>query len=331
MTFLEGLLSFVSPCVLPMVPVYLVYMGGERRSPVWNALAFSLGFTVVFVTLGVTAGSLGAALAAHRRTVDTVAAAIIAFLGIGFIFNLPLPFKGMSGGPRPTGILSSFVFGMVFSVCLSPCVGAFLGAALMTAASEGGAFRGGVLLAEYSAGLAVPFVLSAIALDRLRGMFGFFKAHARGVSVVSGVLLVVFAAYTLVRHDLRRHFAGAAEAESVPAAASEGPAPAIVAVRGVVEFETEALKADKPVIVDFWAPWCGPCRALAPELETFARRHGATVKVVKVNVDDNPELCERYGISSIPTLFVFRGGQAAGRSVGTVGQAELEALLNGRR
>ena len=93
-------------------------------------------------------------------------------------------------------------------------------------------------------------------------------------------------------------------------------------------FEAEVLKCEKTVIVDFWATWCGPCRMLAPELEALAAEMGDAIKVGKVNVDENPELCAKYGIMSIPAIFVFKNGQITAQSVGYQKKAELQQLLS---
>ena len=93
-------------------------------------------------------------------------------------------------------------------------------------------------------------------------------------------------------------------------------------------FEAEVLQSDKPVLVDFWAPWCGPCRMLAPAVAQIAEEYEGKAKVGKVNVDDEPELAARFGISGIPTVLVFKNGQLAETLVGLRPKAELEALLN---
>ena len=93
-------------------------------------------------------------------------------------------------------------------------------------------------------------------------------------------------------------------------------------------FETEVLQSDQPVLVDFWAPWCGPCRMLAPAVAQLAEEYAGRAKVCKVNVDDEPELAARFGISGIPTVLVFKIGQLADTVVGLRPKAELEALLN---
>ena len=92
-------------------------------------------------------------------------------------------------------------------------------------------------------------------------------------------------------------------------------------------FEAEVLKSDKPVLVDFWAPWCGPCRMLAPILAEIAEEKAGAVKVGKVNVDEEPELAAKYGISGIPALLIFKNGQVAGTSVGFKPKPELEAFI----
>ena len=92
-------------------------------------------------------------------------------------------------------------------------------------------------------------------------------------------------------------------------------------------FETEVLKSDKPVLVDFWAPWCGPCRMLAPVLAEIAAEKGDRIKVAKVNVDENPELAAQYGISGIPAMLLFKDGKVVGTSVGFKPKAELDAFI----
>ena len=92
-------------------------------------------------------------------------------------------------------------------------------------------------------------------------------------------------------------------------------------------FESEVLKSDRPVLVDFWAPWCGPCRMLAPVLAQIAQEKAEVLKVGKVNVDESPELAAKYGIASIPAVFLFRNGEVVNRSVGFMQKPELERFV----
>lgn len=199
-SFLEGIVTFVSPCLLPMLPVYISYFaGGAERNPkrvVKNALGFILGFTAVFVLLGALAGTFGRLLREYQTAVNIVTGLIVIFFGLYFlgVFKLNL-FKGTQLAKTDNlGFFSSVLFGMVFSVGWTPCVGAFLGSALMLAASRGNVLEGVVMLLLYSLGLGIPFFVSAVLIDRLKGAFSFIKKHYRVVKVVCGAFLVIIGA-----------------------------------------------------------------------------------------------------------------------------------------
>ncbi len=199
-TFLEGVISFISPCMLPMLPIYISYFAGasgeEERSGTGvlpGALSFVAGFTLVFCALGVFAGSLGRLLTRYQNVVNVVCGILVILMGLAFLEIIPMPwFKGIQKAWQIKSVFSAFVFGMIFSVSLTPCVGAFLGAALMMASSSGaGAGKGALLLFVYSMGLGIPFLISAVLIDRLRNTFQFIKSHYRVINLICGGFLIL--------------------------------------------------------------------------------------------------------------------------------------------
>jgi cytochrome c-type biogenesis protein len=191
------MITFISPCLLPMLPIYVSYFAGDgerdTRRVIKNALGFILGFTVVFVTLGALAGTVGQLLKQYAVIVNIVTGLIVIFFGLNFlgVFKLNI-FKGAKfSGAKKLGFFSSLLFGVVFSIGWTPCVGAFLGSALMIAANQGHVVEGMLMLLVYSLGLGIPFFISALLIDRLKGAFSFIKKHYNVINIVSGVLLVV--------------------------------------------------------------------------------------------------------------------------------------------
>ena len=193
-TFLEGLISFISPCMLPMLPLYISYFAGsgDKKHHVYARVAsFILGFTLVFSALGLFAGTLGAFLNRYQTAVNIICGLLVIFFGLGYLEVIPLPFfKGMQGGRSAGTMVSAFLFGVVYSVSLTPCVGAFLGSALMLASSTGGALSGALLLLTYSLGLGIPFLLSAVLIEKLQSAFQWIKSHYRAVNLVCGLFLI---------------------------------------------------------------------------------------------------------------------------------------------
>lgn len=194
-TFLEGIISFISPCMLPMLPIYISYFAGnadKKGHVISRAAAFVIGFTVIFTGLGLFAGTLSGFLIRYQRAVQIACGLIVIVFGLSYldIFHLPF-FKGMQKEARVSGLFSAFVFGMIYSVSLTPCVGAFLGSALMLAGTSGGALKGALLLLAYSLGLGIPFLISAVLIDRLNTVFTFIKQHYKIVNFVSGLFLII--------------------------------------------------------------------------------------------------------------------------------------------
>ncbi len=194
-TFLEGIISFVSPCMLPMLPIYVSYFAGnsgDKKPVLKRSICFVLGFTLVFSAMGLFAGTLGAFFTKYQTAVNIVTGAIVIVFGLGYleIINLPF-FKGMSTVKKPESAFSAFIFGIIYSVSLTPCVGAFLGSALMLASSSETALEGFILLLLYSAGLGVPFVVSAVLLNELSAAFDFIKKHYGIINKICGIFLIV--------------------------------------------------------------------------------------------------------------------------------------------
>ncbi len=197
--FLEGIITFISPCLLPMLPIYVSYFAGgsfenkDNKRVVKNALGFILGFTTVFVVMGALAGFVGGLVDRYRVIVNLVTGVIVILFGLNFlgVFKLNI-FKGSGLLKKDSlGFFSSLLFGVVFSIGWTPCVGAFLGSALMLAANRGTVAQGILMLLVYSIGLGIPFFISAILIDKVKGAFNFIKKHYRTVNIVCGSFLVV--------------------------------------------------------------------------------------------------------------------------------------------
>jgi cytochrome c-type biogenesis protein len=204
--FAVGFASFISPCVLPLVPGYLSAVSGvsvaemqtgERRLSkiLLPAVIFCLSFTVMFVALGMTATGIGSTLAHHRDLLDKLAGALIVALGLFFVLTPFVPVLNKEWRPdaliRRAGSGGPIVAGAAFAVAWTPCVGPTLGAILTAASTSSSVGHGGVLLAFYSLGLAVPFLLCAIAFDRASIAFRWLRDRYLWVTAISGVILIV--------------------------------------------------------------------------------------------------------------------------------------------
>jgi len=203
--FAVGFVSFISPCVLPLVPGYLSAVSGvslteikERNTSTWRillpALVFCASFTVVFVVLGMTATSLGSVLRDSRGTLDKVAGAVIIALGVFFLLT---PFVDRFNREwRPEALISRagsggpLLAGAAFAVAWTPCVGPTLGSILTAASVSDTVGKGGILLLFYSLGLAVPFLLTAVAFTRATSAFRWLRDRYLIITAVSGVVLI---------------------------------------------------------------------------------------------------------------------------------------------
>ena len=197
-SFLEGIVTFISPCLLPMLPIYISYFaGGSERSTAKTltcAGGFVLGFTAVFVAMGALAGTVGSFLIRYQTIVNLVLGGIVILFGLNYLGVLRFRlFRGIGGEVKTADMnfLSAFLFGVVCSVGWTPCVGVFLGSALMLAGQQGSALVGTLMLLSYSLGLGVPFLISAVLIDQLKGAFAFIKKNYGVINRICGVFLVL--------------------------------------------------------------------------------------------------------------------------------------------
>ena len=197
-SFLEGIITFISPCLLPMLPIYISYFagGGQRSSSrtLTCACGFVLGFTCVFVAMGAMAGTIGSFLREYQTGVNIISGGIVILFGLNYLGIVRLNLfrgSGRSANTKNLGFFSALVFGVIFSVGWTPCVGAFLGSALMLASQQGTATKGILMLLCYSLGLGIPFLLSAVLIDQLKGAFAWIKSHYDVINRVCGILLIL--------------------------------------------------------------------------------------------------------------------------------------------
>jgi cytochrome c-type biogenesis protein len=203
-----GLVSFLSPCVLPLVPPYLVYMAGTslerfadkepaprvKRETVTAALLFVLGFSTVFVALGASASVVGSLVRAYSGPLATIAGIIIIIMGLHFLGLTQIAFLYRERRleiAKPIGLWGAYVMGLAFAFGWTPCIGPILAAILTVAASEQTVTKGAGLLAVYSLGLGIPFIIAAFAIEPFAAFIARFRKHLRRVEQAMGALLVL--------------------------------------------------------------------------------------------------------------------------------------------
>ena len=201
--FLAGLLSFLSPCVLPLVPSYLGFVTGmnvaemtdRRRVAMVQSTLFVLGFTTIFLLLGAGATALGAALAAKKDLLGRIGGVVIIFFGMVSMGVIKIPALQMESRvhlkEKPLGVLGAFLVGMAFGAGWTPCLGPILGGILTLASTQETMAKGMLLLGAYSAGLAIPFLVAAWAVEGFFAWFQKFRKYLPWVQRISGALLVL--------------------------------------------------------------------------------------------------------------------------------------------
>lgn len=210
LAFSAGLLSFVSPCVLPLIPSYLTFvtgvgfdeLGSSRRAAAVHALLFILGFTLIFVALGASATVLGRVLIAYRVWITRAGGALVVLFGLYLLGVVRVAAfdrdRRVHLANKPVGYLGSVLVGVAFGAGWTPCLGPILGAILTYTAATADLSRGLPLLLAYSLGLAIPFLLAAVAVERFLETVTRLRPHLARVSQVSGALLVIVGAMMML-------------------------------------------------------------------------------------------------------------------------------------
>ena len=196
--FIEGLASFISPCVLPMLPMYISYFAGQDKSKnktIINSIGFVLGFSFVFILLGVFASTFGRIVNFYSNYINIIVGIIIILFGLHYagILNINVlnKTKGIKYSNKDLSFITSALFGMFFSITWTPCVGVFLSSALMMSATQGSIIQGLLMLVLYSLGLGIPFIITAIFLEKLKTTFDFIKQHYNIINKISGIILII--------------------------------------------------------------------------------------------------------------------------------------------
>lgn len=199
--FLEGIITFISPCILPMIPIYISYfIGGNKENKnsktLINSIGFVIGFSIIFTILGAAFGTFGTFLKEYMNVFNIVAGIILILFGLNYIEILKIPvlnrsFKLSNKKVRDLNFLAAITFGMIFAIGWTPCVGTFLGSALMLAANSQTTIEGVFMLLSYSLGLGIPFIISALLIDSLKAVFKFIKSNYRVINIISGSLLII--------------------------------------------------------------------------------------------------------------------------------------------
>lgn len=205
LTFLEGIASFISPCLLPMIPIYISYFIGEdernNKKAVLNSLGFVLGFTIIFLILSIFASQLGNILSSNIKYIKIVFGIVIILLGLNYMEVLKIKFLNKSNvkqmDTKNFNFLKSVMFGILFSISWTPCIGTFLSSALLLIAKEQDVIKGIILMLLYAIGLGIPFIVSAVLIEKLKNVFNFIKRHYTVIKKISAVILIIAGIYMI--------------------------------------------------------------------------------------------------------------------------------------
>ncbi len=213
LTFIEGFASFISPCMLPMIPIYLSYFIGEKDNNegidknkqsgkiVLNSIGFVFGFTIIFLILSIFASSIGEILTKNIIYIEIFFGIVIIILGLNYMdifkFNFLNKTKMMSINKNNFNFIKALIFGILFSISWTPCIGTFLSSALLLVAQKESILEGLAMMLLYSSGMGIPFIISAIFIDKLKNTFDFIKKHYNIIKKISGTILILSGIYTI--------------------------------------------------------------------------------------------------------------------------------------
>lgn len=204
-TFLEGLASFISPCLLPMLPIYISYFVGENdkktSKAVINALGFVLGFSTIFLILSIFASQLGIIISNNIKYIKIIFGIIIILFGLNYMEILRIKFlnksKEIKNNVKDLTFIKAVIFGILFSISWTPCIGTFLSSALLLVAKQQNMLEGIFLMIVYCIGLGIPFVISVLLIEKLKEMFNFIKKNYNIIKKISGIILIIMGIYII--------------------------------------------------------------------------------------------------------------------------------------
>lgn len=206
LTFLEGIASFISPCLLPMLPIYISYFVGEddsnTRKAFINSIGFVIGFTFTFLILSIFASSIGNLIVNYIKYIKIIFGVLIILLGFNYMEILKIKFLNKTNirkiEHKNLNFWKAIIFGLLFSISWTPCIGTFLSSALLLVAKEQDILKGIVMMLIYSIGLGIPFIVSAILIEKLKNVFQYIKSHYIIIKKISGIILIIAGIYTII-------------------------------------------------------------------------------------------------------------------------------------
>lgn len=342
--FVAGMLSFLSPCVLPLVPGYISLMSGvsidnlksggasgSRRAVILNSLAFNAGLSVIFLALGGTAGLLGSAIFANTW-VRVIAGLVIIVFGLHLIGLLKIKYlykdTRQFSSEKPQGILGSLTLGIAFAAGWTPCIGPILGGIIGLAATTGGWKNGLLLSAFYSAGLSVPFLVTGLTINKFLSFYSKFRKHLHKVEVVSGVILILIGVLVMSNRvtllssswlasvmpnlESRLKLRGGTPTPD-PQKTSYTPAPDVQFTKlDGSPFRLQELRG-RVVLLNFWATWCVPCRSEIPSLSAMQKDlEPQGLSIIGVSYDDTADLIQQFQKDIPQSYQIVLGGREVG-------------------